>query len=127
MPVWCHSLRHLRPGDWLVLSLALWLTSWSWLHGSQQAVASKCQIRQGGRLIGTYDLHQERHVRVHGPLGDSHIHIHAGKVRFEHAPCPNQYCVHQGWLSRAGQAALCLPNQVSITLLGERRFDSISY
>jgi len=36
--------------------------------------------------------------------------------------------VHQGWLSHAGQVAICLPNQISLELLAERKlYDSLSY
>lgn len=127
MHKWWSNLRTLLWGDWLVLALCLALVGWSWHHGGQYTQASKCQIRQGRHIVGTYDLNQDRHITVQGPIGRSVIHIHAGKVRFEHAPCHTQYCVQQGWLNRAGQVALCLPNQVSITLLGKRGFDSLNY
>ena len=71
---------------------------------------------------------QERTLDIHGPLGNSRIVIQHGQVRFEHSPCTNQYCVHQGWLKRAGQVAICLPNQVSLELLGAKRaYDSLNY
>ncbi len=64
--------------------------------------ASKLKIRQGNKIVGTYDLNQTRDLRIHGALGDSLISISQGKVRFKQSPCNNQYCVHQGWLNRAG-------------------------
>lgn len=124
---WLSKLRPLLWGDWLVLLLSLAITGWLWSDWGNYAHATKCQIRQGTHIIGTYDLMQDRHITVKGAIGNSVIHIHQGKVRFEHAPCHNQYCVQQGWLRRAGQVVLCLPNQVSIVLLGESGFDSLSY
>ena len=63
-----------------------------------------------------------------GPLGDSRVVIAHGKARFLSAPCSNQYCVHQGWLSKVGQVAVCLPNQVSLELLGgSKPYDSLNY
>ena len=48
--------------------------------------------------------------------------------RYTQSPCRNQYCVHQGWLSRAGQVAVCLPNQISLELLGgDKNYDSLNY
>lgn len=90
--------------------------------------ASKLRIRQGDKIIGTFDLNQKRELHIHGPLGDSHIVINQGKVRFKQSPCHNQYCVHQGWLSRTGQVAICLPNQTSLQLIGAKKpYDSLNY
>ncbi len=113
-------------GDWLTIALCLGLILLYWPEASL-GQAKKCQIRQGGQVIGVYDLDQRRRISVKGPLGVSVVQIQQGKVRFSQAPCHNQYCLQQGWLSHAGEVALCLPNQVSIILLGERGFDSLAY
>jgi hypothetical protein len=90
--------------------------------------ASKLKIRQGNQMIGTYDLNQARELIIHGTLGDSLISINQGKVRFKQSPCNNKYCVHQGWLSRAGQVAICIPNQISLQLIGTKSsYDSLNY
>jgi hypothetical protein len=113
-------------GDYLVMIVStivvifLFKTLWS------NAPASQLMIRQGNKVVGTYDLNRELHL--HGPLGESHISIAQGKVRFKQSPCTNQYCVHQGWLKLAGQVAICLPNQISLQLIGEKKpYDSLNY
>ena len=115
-------------GDWLVIIASIlavifmFQQFWSFEH------ASKLKIRQGDKIVGTYDLNQTRELHIHGALGDSHIVIDQGKVRFKHSPCNNQYCVHQGWLSLAGQVAICLPNQISLQLMGAKTtYDSLNY
>jgi hypothetical protein len=115
-------------GDWLIIIISiivviiLFQTLWT------NKPASQLQIRQGDSIVGTYDLNQTRELHIHGPLGDSHISIAEGKVRFKQSPCNNQYCVHQGWLQRAGQVAICLPNQVSLQLIGQDSpYDSLNY
>jgi hypothetical protein len=116
------------PGDWLVLGLGLGLvvvlfaTLWKPEH------AAKLRIRSGDAVFATLSLDQERVLEVPGPLGISRIAVHHGQVRFLSSPCRNQYCVHQGWLRHAGQVAVCLPNQVSLELLGgEKAYDSLNY
>ena len=90
--------------------------------------AAKLQIRLGDKIYATYSLNQNRNIDIQGPIGITRIVIANGKARFASSPCPNQYCVHQGWLSHKGQAAICLPNQVSLELLGgEKPFDSLNY
>jgi len=41
-----------------------------------------------------------------------------GSIRFSHAECPDQVCVHTGWISRPGQIAVCLPAGVMIRIEG---------
>ncbi len=119
---------YMRKGDWLILMISaaavfyLYQSLWSNSH------ATKVQIRVGNHIHATYDLHLTRHVQVHGAIGDAVIHIADGKARFAKSPCHNQYCVHQGWLSRSGQAAVCLPNQISLELIGDSKpFDTLNY
>lgn len=115
-------------GDWLTIICSaaiiamLFQNLWSHQH------AAKVQIRVADKVHGTYDLNQQRNVTVQGAIGAAEIHIGDGKVRFAKSPCHNQYCVHQGWLTHSGQAAICLPNQISLELIGERKpYDSLNY
>lgn len=115
-------------GDWFVIIASLMVTIYLFQTLWTSAPASQLQIRQANKIMGTYDLNQTRELQIHGPLGDSHISIHQGRVRFKQSPCTNQYCVHQGWLERAGQVAICLPNQISLQLIGEKKpYDSLNY
>ena len=116
------------PGDMMVLALGvlgvfyLFQLLWSTEH------ATKVQIRLADKIYATYSLKLQREVHVPGKLGDTVINIANGKARFAKSPCQGQYCVHQAWLSLAGQAAICLPNQVSLELLGDNKpYDSLNY
>lgn len=118
----------MRPGDWLTiavgLALIIWLFATLWHHES----AGKIRIRTGAKIFAELSLDQTRTLDVPGPLGNSHVVIDHGQVRFASSPCRNQYCVHQGWMKHAGQVAVCLPNQVSVELLGAKKgYDSINY
>ena len=115
-------------GDMIVLALGVlsvfYLVQilWSAEH------ATKVQIRLADKIYATYSLNLQREVHVPGKLGDTVINIENGKARFSKSPCQGQYCVHQAWLSLAGQAAICLPNQVSLELLGDNKpYDSLNY
>lgn len=123
----CRNFPKLLLGDWLTLALSMGLVGLLfWQMGPQQA-ALKLQIRQGNHIVGTYNLNQQLVLNIKGNIGISTIQIDHGKARFLRAPCRNQYCVHQAWLQHVGEIALCLPNQVSITLLGNTPYQSMSY
>ena len=122
------QIKHsLLIGDWLVVGLSALLVAMLFTTLWQTEPANKLRIRQGNSIYATLSLNQKRVLDIHGPLGVSKITIDNGRVRFEQSPCRNQYCVHQGWLHKAGQVAICLPNQVSLELLGSKKlYDSLN-
>lgn len=121
-------LAAFRWGDALIvligIALVALLFNTLWLG----EVASKVQIRAGDRVFSTLSLNQNRTVKVPGPLGYTVVAIDNGRARVASDPSPRQYCVHQGWLTQAGQVAMCLPNQVSVELIGNSKpYDSLNY
>ena len=121
-------LQHIRLGDWLTLVLGavcvILLISTLWTA----ELADKAVIRSGGRIFREVALSKNQQIEVPGPLGVSIISIKDRRVRIASDPSPRQYCVRQGWLQQAGEVALCLPNQISVELVGShKRYDSLSY
>ncbi|AOY01318.1 NusG domain II-containing protein [Jeongeupia sp. USM3] len=122
-------IRRWPAGDWLTLALGLALVIaaavWGWRGGD----AARVRVYQGGKVFAEVDLAATRRLEVPGPLGMTIVEIAAGKARIAADPSPRQYCVREGWLTRAGEAAICLPNRTSVELVGQggRGFDSLSY
>lgn len=122
------SFSLFKPGDWLVFLLGLfgvlWLFALLWQGGS----GDKVIIRSGGTVVAEISLLHDQDFAVRGPLGISKITIQQRRVRVASDPSPRQYCVKQGWLSRPGDAAICLPNQVSVEIAAARKlYDSLNY
>ncbi len=44
------------------------------------------------------------------------LEIKDGKIRFLKAECPDQICVHAGFISLDGQTAICMPNRTAVTV-----------
>ncbi|MGH8671714.1 MAG: NusG domain II-containing protein [Burkholderiales bacterium] len=121
-------LAYVKTGDWLVLGAGVCAVVWlgGTLWGG--ATADKLVVRRSGVIFAQLALDVDRRVVVPGVLGDSVVVIHNRRVRVARDPGPRQLCVKQGWLSKAGDAALCLPNQVSLELIGTKRsYDSLNY
>jgi hypothetical protein len=115
-------------GDWLIILFSLILVVLSFQTLWSHEPASQLRIKLGDKIVGTYDLNQKREIPIQGAKGLAIISIDNGKVRFKQSPCTNQYCVHQGWLSHAGEVAICLPNQISLQLTGKlKTYDSLNY
>ncbi|MDO9065270.1 MAG: NusG domain II-containing protein [Sulfuricella sp.] len=121
-------LRLIKPGDWLVLLLGMIATAGLFASLWQGYAADKAVVRSGGKIVAELSLSENRSFLAHGPLGTSRIEIRNRRARVAEDPSPRQYCVKQGWLSQAGEAALCLPNQTSLELTGAKKlYDSLNY
>ena len=85
-------------------------------------------IRAAGQIVNTMPLTHAHTIAVDGPLGTTQIEIEPGRARVAADPSPRQLCVKQGWLTQSGQAALCLPNQVSLEIRGRTAaYDTLGY
>ncbi len=118
----------MKPGDWLVLGLAMlacaYLLPLIWRGGN----AEKAVVKRNGEIVAEIGLNSSRKLEVIGPLGTTVIEVQPGRARVMSDPGPRQYCVHQGWLTRANAVAICAPNHVSLALVGRGQgYDSLSY
>lgn len=52
------------------------------------------------------------------------IEIKDNKVHFKHSDCPDKICMKTGWLSKAGQTAVCLPNKLSVVIKADEKKDN---
>lgn len=118
----------LRAGDVGVLlagaGAVVMLTLWAW--GGERG--DTAVIRAAGQIVQTAALTHAQAFAVAGPLGTTRIEIEPGRARIARDPSPRQLCVKQGWLTQSGQAALCLPNQVSLEIRGRAApHDTLAY
>lgn len=117
-----------RPGDWLVAILAAAFCAATFPLAWSGGIAEKAVIKRGGEIFAELDLSRNRRIDVPGPLGVTTVAVEKRRVRVVSDPGPRQYCVRQGWLQRAGEIAICAPNQVSVQVLGGKAaYDSLSY
>ena len=117
-----------RPGDWLVIALAAVFCAAAFPLAWQGGAADTAVIRRGGAVFAELDLSRNRRIDVPGPLGITTVAVDQRRVRVVSDPGPRQYCVRQGWLERAGEIAICAPNEVSVQVVGGKSvYDSLSY
>ena len=121
-------LAFVRPGDWLLTALGLLVCAVSFPLAWQGGAGEKAVVRVGGRVFATLDLARDRRLEVPGPIGITSVVVEKHRVRVVADPGTHQYCVRQGWLERAGEIAICAPNQVSVQVMGRKEaYDSLSY
>lgn len=121
-------LALLRPGDFATVVAAIAVCVVSALMLWHGGAPDKVIVRAGGKVFAELGLAHAQALDVPGPLGVTRIEIEPGRARVASDPGPRQYCVRQGWLSRAGAVAICAPNAVSLRLAGgSAEYDSLNY
>jgi hypothetical protein len=79
----------------------------------------------GGETL-RFSIDRDRALAVEGLLGETRITIEDGGVRFVSSPCPHDFCVSRGRVSRAGEWIACLPNGVIARISGQAAYDGIT-
>ena len=74
-------------------------------------------IRDGEQNVYELPLSQNTTKSVTTDLGTNLIEIKDGRVHVEEADCPNQDCVHQGWIDAAGEQIVCLPHKLTVDIV----------
>ncbi len=74
-------------------------------------------VYESGRLVQQIDLHALEGVETIS-CANGHMTLQAekGQIRVLASDCNSQICVHTGVLQKAGDTAVCIPNQVTVTL-----------
>lgn len=85
---------------------------------------ARVQVTVDGEVYGTYLLEEERTVAIKaGGETTNILQLEGGKAVMMTADCPDQLCVHQQAISRAGQTIVCLPNKVVAEVIGTEKSD----
>lgn len=72
-------------------------------------------------------LDSDRTVRLDGPLGETVISIHEGRVCVLDSPCPRKVCMGMGSVSRGGEMVACVPNRLLIRIEGAAASQETGY
>lgn len=61
-----------------------------------------------------------------GPLGDAKLIVQGGRARLVNAPCPLKLCEAMGPVDGPGEAIVCVPNRIAVTVTGRSEVDAVS-
>lgn len=122
-PIW----GNMKKRDFLVAGVVL-LAAVCLLFGWWMFAGGDCgeaRVYLNGELYAVLPLDIDGEITVEGADGARNvIEVRNGRVRMQSSTCPNQTCVSCGW-REPGEALLpdmrwivCLPNRVSIELVG---------
>lgn len=124
------KVRTFQKQDLVLIACAVLLAAaafaWFQLQPSRGLTAV---VEQEGNVLYRINLEQQAQEEMLDLGGPYHVTlaVEPGAVSFQHSDCPDQTCVRAGKLTRAGQAAVCLPARISVRLEatgGEQVFDA---
>lgn len=97
----------------IAVGLSLWL-----FRGEGDSVT----VSVDGKVVGVYSLSKDMTLDIQtGEKGEGHnlLVISGGKAYVASASCPDGICASHKPISRNGEAIVCLPNRVVITVTVE--------
>lgn len=102
-----------------VILLSAGVLVWRKLNPQSAQIA---KITQNGQVLQEIDLSQVKEPYsfvIEGENGALNtVQVEPGRICISEASCPDQVCVHQGWISDGSEPIVCLPNQVIIQITG---------
>jgi hypothetical protein len=121
-------IKKIQIGDLFTIFIFILLTGylssilWNFPQGEY------LKIHMGKKEIGSFSLNQNMTKVIEGPIGKTEVIIDSGKVRISKSPCTKKYCIHHGWIKKLNQTIVCVPNQISISIIGNQSdYDSLNY
>ena len=82
------------------------------------------EIESMGEPYAVVEMDRRDTVRIPGRLGNSVIEIDENGARFIETAGPDTSCIDQGYITDAGEMAVCVPNRVLIRVIGKSDIDT---
>ena len=98
-----------------ILLLSIAASIWA-LHMRTDSVTANIYL--DGKFVHSVDLSTVTtgYTLHFEGAGENIVAIEPGKIRIESATCPDQICVHQGWIADSIVPIVCLPNALVIQI-----------
>ena len=87
----------------------------------QKTDAATARITRDGVLLEEIDLNavdRPYSFTLEDGSGSNTVSVEQGRIRVSEADCPDQICVHQGWISDSALPIVCLPHRLMIEITG---------
>ena len=99
----------------LVLALLVAAVAAYLLINTKNAPGTEFEITVSGETFGVYPLSVDAVINVKDLCT---VTVSGGKVAITQSTCRGGDCVRRGWISLGGETAICLPNTVTVRVLG---------
>jgi len=107
----------------LIIGILLISTVFFFLYNCKES-GEYVLVYLNGNQIGKYSLNIDDQYSLNE--GSNILVIKDHKAYIIEANCPDKLCVKQGKVSKSGQCLTCLPNKITIKIIGNKGVDLIS-
>lgn len=117
------TLRTHKADILLILSLFLVFLAAVIITSALRTRGESVEITKNGEYLMTVSLAEDGEYKI----GEGNILvIEGGEAYMKSADCPDGTCISVGKISLVGESIICLPNRVSVTVIGSGGGDLIS-
>lgn len=115
--------------DWVIIGISLlflFLLLYS-MHSKGNASGAVARISADGDTVAVIALDTAADGKLsYSEIPSAQFEIQNHQIRFIEAECSDKLCERTGWISRPGEAAVCLPNRIVIRIEGNGQdFDMV--
>lgn len=82
------------------------------------------EVKLNNESIGIYSLNENKTYKLNG--GNNILIVEDGYAYINSANCPDKICIKQGKINKEGQCITCLPNKITVTVVGGSDIDFIN-
>ncbi len=117
--------------DLIFIALVLFFSIASFwvIHNRFQPSSQKREVLvyQKDKLLEQTELEKDKIITILN--GRMQFEIKGGRIRVLHSDCPHLLCKNMGWIKRAGETIVCVPNQVLIEIKSKSPaiIDAVAY
>lgn len=105
--------------SFLILSIAVLL-----IINFTKKEGSYAEVTLDGNVIGEYSLAVDGSYSLNG--GTNTLTVENGVAYMSYSNCPDHVCENTGKIKHVGQTIICLPNRLTVTIVGESN-DSVDF
>ncbi|MEO0069568.1 MAG: NusG domain II-containing protein, partial [candidate division WOR-3 bacterium] len=113
----------LTPGDTVLITFFLLAGCAGILFIWRQPHPAESCIVQSTDGVAVVSLPRDTILVLAGPVGKTLVEIKGRRARVKSSDCRNKLCMRMGFIDRAGQTVVCVPNRVVLWLKGKGDFD----
>ena len=67
--------------------------------------------------IARININEDNYYTLTGDYGTFNLEVKDGQIKAIDVECPNQICVHTGWISKSYPfPIICIPNNIVVTI-----------
>ena len=101
----------------IIVLLIISLFGFLFIRLSKSDVKNVVVKDTNNNILLTFNLYEDNYYELKGKYGLFHIEVKNGKCRAIDVDCPNQICVHTGWISVDNPIPIiCLPNGIMVQI-----------